>query len=320
MKYYFLTFILLFNIAQADLVELYRTQGIESVQAYLEKQLTKKDYWNEYLKNKDVSRGYYESIKYVLVCEKNLNNLKVYEKDMDQFKKLFENNHILLGKNDGDKKVEGDHKTPTGTYDLTKKLEQLDPYYGPLAMVTSYPNLYDKIQNKNGSGIWIHGVPENETREEFTRGCIALDNDQIKKIDNQIKLDESVLMISEDNMQNVSKEDISLILGQLHKWKQSWKESDIEEYLNFYSEEFKRSNGMNFDQFKKYKTIIFNRNEDKKIIFSNINIMPYPNNKKKNMYRILFHEDYKTRNYQFNGKKELFIELEKNGMKILTES
>lgn len=319
MKNYLLLIILLGNILHADLVDLYRTQGIESVQKYLEKQLTKKDYWNNYLKNKDVSRGYYESIKYILVCEKSLNILKVYKKDMDQFKKLFENN-VLLGKNDGDKKVEGDHKTPTGTYDLTQKLEKLDPYYGPLAMVTSYPNLYDKMQNKNGSGIWIHGVPENEQREEYTKGCIALDNDKIKKIDTKIKIDESVLVISENDMKNVSKEEISTILGQLHKWKETWKESDIHSYLDFYANDFKKSNGMGLEQFKKYKTMIFNRKEKKKIIFSNINIMPYPNEDEKNMFRILMHEDYQTKNYQFNGKKELFIELVDNKMKILTES
>lgn len=320
MRYYFFILLLLSNVANANLVELYRTQGIDSVQEYLEKQLTKKDYWNDYLKDKDVSKGYYESIKYVLVCEKNLNNLKVYHKEYDQFKKLFENNDILLGKNGGDKQVEGDHKTPVGTYDLTQKLEQLDPYYGPLAMVTSYPNLYDRVQKKNGSGIWIHGVPENEQREEFTRGCIALDNQEIKKIDSQIKLDESVLLISEENLKSVSREEISTILGELFKWKESWKQSDLPTYLDFYAPEFQKTNGMDMDEFKRYKKIIFERNEEKKIIFSDINIMPYPNEKNKNMFRILMHEDYKTKNYQFNGKKELFIELVDNKMKILTES
>ena len=30
---------------------------------------------------------------------------------------------------------------------------------GQLAFVLSYPNTYDKVQGKNGHGIWIHGSP-----------------------------------------------------------------------------------------------------------------------------------------------------------------
>ncbi len=319
MKNYFIIILLLLSSLQADLVELYRTKGIQSVQQYLETQLTKKEYWNKYLENKDVSQGYYETIKYILVCQKDTNNLKVYEKDTNKFKKLFEHT-VLVGKNSGDKKTEGDYKTPTGTYDLVSKVKKLDPFYGPIAMVTSYPNLYDKIQKRNGHGIWIHGVPKNETRDDFTKGCIALQNSDIKSLDEQINLNKSILIISDNNFDSVSKEDISTLLSEIYLWKQSWKESKLKKYLEFYDKSFKRNNGMNFKQFKNYKKQIFNKKENKKIILSKINIMPYPNNQNKKMFRIVMDENYKTAHYQFNGKKELFIELINDKMKILTES
>jgi murein L,D-transpeptidase YafK len=315
----YLILLLLFSSLNADLVELYRTKGIESVQNYLEEQLTKKEYWDKYLQNKDVSQGYYETIKYVLVCQKDTNNLKVYEKANNKFKKLFENT-VLVGKNSGDKKAEGDYKTPTGTYDLLKHIQNLDPFYGPIAMVTSYPNLYDKIQKRNGHGIWIHGVPQNETRDDFTKGCIALQNDDIKSIDKQINLNKSILVISDSKIQTVSKEDISTILSSIYQWKETWRKSQLEQYLDFYADDFKRNNGMDLNQFKNYKKHIFNKKEKKKILLSKINIMPYPNNQNKKMFRITMDENYKTANYRFQGKKELFIELINNKMKILTES
>ena len=64
-------FLLLFsNLLFADLVDIYRTKGIEAVKLELEKELKKKSYWDNYLKNKDIKHGYYESIKYIIVCDK----------------------------------------------------------------------------------------------------------------------------------------------------------------------------------------------------------------------------------------------------------
>ena len=45
----------------------------------------------------------------------------------------------------GKKEFEGDKKTPEGSYDLVQKRTGLDQFYGPLALVTSYPNNFDQI-------------------------------------------------------------------------------------------------------------------------------------------------------------------------------
>jgi len=89
--------------------------------------------------------------------------------------------------------------------------------------------------------------------------------------------------------------------------------------MSYYSDEFKRENGMDIDKFRNYKKYLFNRKEAKTILFTNINIIPYPNDSRKIMYKINMYEDYKTKNYTFIGKKELFIELVDNKMKILFE-
>lgn len=54
----------------ADLVDVYRNQGLDAVRAELEKELTKKQYWENYLTNKNVEYGYYESKEFLIIAEK----------------------------------------------------------------------------------------------------------------------------------------------------------------------------------------------------------------------------------------------------------
>jgi murein L,D-transpeptidase YafK len=302
----------------ADLVDVYRSQGLEAVKAQIEKELTKKDYWKKYLEDKKVDYGYYESKKFLILAQKGAREIALYNIDKEDYNLVLRDS-VIVGEKEGDKQVEGDLKTPEGVYDLTQKLTKLDQFYGPLALVTSYPNTFDKTLNKKGHGIWIHGMPFDEEREEYTKGCIALDNQRLEQLDSLIDYNKSILLISDENLKKASKEDISIILSSIFKWRDAWKKSDINEYLKFYSSSFKRYDGMSISQFKKYKKRIFSKNEKKRIEFSNINISPYPNSLNKLMFKIVMDEDYKTKFYTFVGKKELYIEIKNNKVKILAE-
>ncbi|MEA3512863.1 MAG: L,D-transpeptidase family protein [Campylobacterota bacterium] len=320
MRYLLLITFIFTNLVYAisiDIVELYRTKGISAVENEIEKQLKSKHYWDFNLKGADISNGYYESIRYVMLCQKDLKDIVLYDTKKDE--KLFSSS-VLLGEKNGDKKIEGDLKTPIGAYDLTKRITSLDPFYGPLALTTNYPNIYDKSQGKTGHGIWIHGLPLDQSREEYTKGCIALDNTEIKKLDSSINIDNSVLVISQNKLKPVPKDDISLIMSNIFKWKDSWKKSDIDTYLSFYDKNFKKSNGDSLKKFSRYKKTIFKRKEKKTIIFNNINIIPYPNDENKKIYKVVLDEIYKTKNYKFEGKKELYVEILNNNFTILTES
>ncbi|MEA2050975.1 MAG: L,D-transpeptidase family protein [Campylobacterota bacterium] len=300
-----------------DIVNIYRTSGLKEIERQIQHQLQTQSYWDYYLRNIDTSNGYYESIQYLMICQKDLKDMVLY--DTKNQKKIFYSS-VFTGKANGDKKIEGDMKTPVGAYKLTRRLTKLDPFYGPLALTTNYPNIYDKAQGKTGHGIWIHGLPTSQSRDDYTKGCIALDNKKIKKLDNSISINNSILIISEKAFFKTSKADISLILAKLFQWKSAWKYSDFKQYISFYDKKFKKADGKNLKQFKRYKKRIFNKKERKTIKFSNINIVPYPNETNKKLYKIVFDELYKTRSYRFNGKKELYVEIKNNNIYILTES
>ena len=75
---------------------------------------------------------------------------------------------------------------------------------------------------------------------------------------------------------------------------------------------------MNFERFKNYKTRVFKKIEKRVIIFTNINVIPYPNSN--NIYQLTFNELYKSDTFEFNGEKVLILKLEPNNkIKILTE-
>ena len=63
-----------------------------------------------------------------------------------------------LGKTD-----EGDEKTPLGVYHLTSLLDddKLPELYGTGAYPINYPNRWDQLHGRSGSGIWLHGTTQS---------------------------------------------------------------------------------------------------------------------------------------------------------------
>jgi murein L,D-transpeptidase YafK len=100
--------------------------------------------------------------------------------------KIFRTFKIALGiRPEGDKKKEGDFKTPEGRYLLDLRNPDSDYY---LSIRVSYPSATDRREaDENGldpgGSIMIHGQPNVPSRSEtyyrtqdWTNGCIAVSN------------------------------------------------------------------------------------------------------------------------------------------------
>ncbi|AUR09536.1 L,D-transpeptidase family protein [Phaeobacter inhibens] len=91
----------------------------------------------------------------------------------------------------GHKQIEGDGKTPEGTY-LIDRRNPNSRYH--LSIGISYPNGQDRAKaaamgKKPGGEIFIHGEPNNAKErkraarvDDWTAGCIAVTNDEIEEI------------------------------------------------------------------------------------------------------------------------------------------
>lgn len=303
------------------LVDEYRLNGISSIKKHFDAELSKKEYWDNVLKDIDTKFGYSDRYNSFLICDKNDSTLTFYKEDENKTYVKQRKYSAFTGKINGDKQREGDLKTPVGVYEINKRLNKhtkLDPFYGPLAFVTSYPNLYDIMRGKDGSGIWIHGLPLNQERDDFTKGCIAIDNQSIECLDRHIKINKTALLIYPEKPKLSSKENLSTILSQLYDWRFAWLYNDLQKYLSYYSTDFKRPDGMDYKEFVKYKTRVFNKDEKKKIKFSNVSVFQYPSSQ--NVYQITFHEHYKSSTFEFKGEKVLLVRLDdSNKLKIFIE-
>jgi murein L,D-transpeptidase YafK len=319
-KLYILILLLVVNtfVNASDILTDYRVNGINNIEQQMDSELAQTKYWNDYLKGINTTFGYIESYSNILTCNKDKSTLCVYVKDSNNSYKLKKEYSAYTGKNRGNKLKEGDLRTPIGIYALTKKISKVDPFYGPLAFVTSYPNIYDKYLGRNGHGIWIHGLPLNQKRDSFTKGCIAIQNKSIECLNKNLDITKTLLIINPAKVKkNISKEKLATLLSQLYRWRYTWLYNDVDGYLDFYSQDFVRFDGVNYRAFVNYKKRIFKKQEKKKIIFTNLNVIPYPDTQ--NLYKISFKEFYKSNSFEFSGDKILMAKLINNKMKILTE-
>ena len=306
------------SVLYSDVLTNYRLHGIKNLEKELDYDLTQEKYWANSIKNLDTTFGYLESYTNILECDKSLASLVSYTKEANNSFSFMQRYDAFTGKIAGDKIKEGDLKTPIGIYTITRKLKKVDSFYGPMAFVTSYPNLYDRYKGKSGSGIWIHGFPIKEERNKFTKGCIAINNQNIQCLDKYINIEKTLLIIKENNKKKrVTKKQLSTILSSLYSWRYSWIYNQTEKYLQFYDASFIRFDGMELEKFSKYKRRIFNKKEKKTIIFNNINIIPYPGSD--NIFKVTFFETYKSGTFSFSGNKILIIRLLNDSIKIVTE-
>lgn len=314
----FLLLALTLQLFAVDMVDIYRKQGLAALKDILESELRTQEYWQKYLQWFDTDLGYYENTRFVIVTDKSKPDFSLYEMK-DNTYALHSSMPAIVGKAQGDKQIEGDLKTPVGIYMLKSKLKDLDPKYGPLAYNTSFPNLMDQLRGKNGHGIWIHGLPENDPEKPDTEGCIAIDNTYLSSLESFLDYQKTLLIISENAMQFASKDELALIMSSLFQWKEAWRTSDIETYLSFYDPGFMRFDGQKIDTFSRMKRRIFARKQKKFIKFENFDVAPYPTLDGTRLYLVRFFETYKTKTYTFEGWKELYVKLDNGRFSILIE-
>ncbi|SCY51151.1 L,D-transpeptidase family protein [Thiohalorhabdus denitrificans] len=118
----------------------------------------------------------------MVLVAKDVRSAYLVEAEDDRPRVVRRFGRILLGANPGDKRVEGDKRTPEGVYYIQRYLPEprLAPRYGAGAFPLNYPNIVDRIRDKTGYGIWLHGVDEEDEDKTDTKGCVAFDNTSLE--------------------------------------------------------------------------------------------------------------------------------------------
>ncbi|MCF6248805.1 MAG: L,D-transpeptidase [Desulfobacula sp.] len=131
----------------------------------------------------------------IIVVQKFSQQLTVYSAN-DGYLKTILQFPCSTGKIKGNKKIEGDAKTPSGVYFITGEFldKDLSRIYGTRAFPLDYPNALDRKNSRNGSAIWLHGT-DKILQPYQTNGCVAMDNQNINLLKSYIRFNRTPVII-----------------------------------------------------------------------------------------------------------------------------
>ncbi|MFP8965961.1 L,D-transpeptidase family protein [Pokkaliibacter sp. CJK22405] len=160
--------------------------------------------------------------------------------------------NLQFGQKDGDKVSEGDMRTPEGVYRITHFIpdQSLLPVYGHGAFPLDYPNPLDRIEGRNGSGIWLHGRDDDDPTKVATRGCVAFENNEIDYLQPILTAGTTVVITPKTEFMTPSayaKRRASM-LGQLDAFIKEWSNADISAVAKMLHPDFRGADGLNREQ------------------------------------------------------------------------
>lgn len=266
--------------------------------------------------------------KHIIVIDTDKSRLYVYQNENGKLKYLNDF-YVTVGKNGLEKQSEGDKRTPLGVYFTSAKLTQpLSDLYGDGAYPLNYPNEWDKLHQRKGSGIWLHGTP----RDTYSRpprasdGCIVLTNQDLKSLGSILSLGKTPVIIAksinwlndqENTKVDASEQEKQALDASIAQWLSDWREQDTTQYLSHYSRDFS-SNGLNYQQWAEHKSRVQAAKPDIKIDISNMSMFTYPGSSKK-LVVVDFTQSFKSAHLNNQMQKRQYWLYEDHTWKIVYE-
>jgi murein L,D-transpeptidase YafK len=185
--------------------------------------------------------------RHALIVDAKHSRLYLYE-NRNNGLRLMQDFYVSQGKLGINKLKEGDMRTPVGVYYIIGRLPgvKLPDMYGKGALPLDYPNDWDKVQGRGGSGIWVHGTPpETFSRPPLsTDGCVVVSNDDLNFLTRTVEIGKTPILIG-DQVEFVSKDQLDKDLRQaaslVENWRREVEKRDDASLKALYSPRFKSS-------------------------------------------------------------------------------
>jgi murein L,D-transpeptidase YafK len=262
--------------------------------------------------------------KSVILVDKKTNTLYLAEYE-DGAYKILKTYHATLGQVQGDKEDEGDLKTPEGIYTFKSRQTppQLAKKFGKMAFSLNFPNTYDHLAGRTGSGVMLHATdtPDRLAKNYDSLGCVVVKNEEIEEIFPHVRIGLTPILIFQDLEPAYLKPGQDTALKDFFaSWIKSWETKNLDDYIDHYHTDFS-ANGMNKDKWRAYKGQL-NKN------YASIEIGPedvlYYRHPKYSM--ITFTQNYRSKlknggwGHRSRGTKILYIAEEGGKPKIIAET
>lgn len=234
--------------------------------------------------------------------------------------------HTTLGIVSGDKEKEGDKKTPEGIYffDEVRRPPRLLKKFGRMALTMNYPNAWDRLMQKTGSGIWLHSTdePQRLTKDFDSLGCVVVNDDEMTELYARVTHRTSPILVYDDfekHKEFMRPERLAHLEAFVKGWAQDWSEKKLEDYLGHYHQNFS-NNGKNLKQWKAYKRQLNQNYNSINVQINHLYIFAHPK------YDVaIFNQIYESRlksgavAKRTSGVKILYLAREGEAPKILSE-
>jgi len=260
--------------------------------------------------------------QHVLIVDTSRSRLFVYANDLGR-PRYVTDFYISLGKNGVEKSREGDQKTPLGVYRIIATKEKLPDFYGPTAFPIDYPNDWDRLNDRKGHGIWLHGTPSDTyARAPFaTDGCIVLTNDDLAKLTRYVDVSSTPVVIGNAVKWEETgrwESDREAFMKDFESWRKDWESRDLEKYFSHYAAQF-RTESRDLAGWKASKRKSGSGKSWIKVGVDNMSAFAYPDGGRQVMM-VTFQQDYRSNNLSTRTVKRQYWVREDKGWRILHET
>lgn len=241
---------------------------------------------------------------YLIAVDKSRQELAFFERRSPlRLSRLFA---CTTGQAIGDKRTEGDMKTPEGIYFVGYRIGTgLDFIkYGYEAYTLNYPNPIDRLRKKTGYGIWIHGRGEPLVPLQ-TEGCVSMNNEDLALLGKTlvpgtpVALADSFVHSPEAQKEKAA---ICLLLkDKVEAWAKAWS-ARSRGYFDFYDKNaYSLAQGEAFSAFQAQKERLFKALPWIRTTVRDIQVLQGPD-----YWVTWFYQDYQAPNLSTRGVRRLY--------------
>ena len=232
--------------------------------------------------------------------------------------------YMSIGRGGVGKERSGDKRTPLGVYFVTEQLDtsELHDKYGVTAFPLDYPNAWDKRADRDGDGIWVHGVDRQGGRRPVrdTDGCIALPNEDLLLLSPEFRDNVTPVLVTrevewaDDTRSTALRIELENRIGQ---WAQSKSGGDLHAYLSLYDDEFERW-GMNKKEWSSFNVQTKSLLAVREITISDLLLLEYP--EEQGVYLSRFRQQLVDKEQKIESTARLYWRRDSDGeLKIIAE-
>ncbi|MEN9353260.1 MAG: hypothetical protein RL318_585 [Fibrobacterota bacterium] len=228
------------------------------------------------------------------------------------------------GRLTGEKRTEGDERTPLGVYTVQTAVpkDKLTDFYGSGAYPLDYPNAWDRLKKRGGHGIWIHGSPTNTYSRppRASGGCVVLTNPDFEALGKKLEPGKTPVVVA-DGAQWVDPTVLDKsrreLLESVEAWRKAWESRDVDRYLAWYGSSFKSGAGQSLSDWEMQKRKVNAGKSWITVKLASLSAVVVPESMP--LVQVEFQQDYRSNNLENNMKKRQYWKREEGHWRIIYE-